>query len=78
MTKYTYKVWHDSTVYECCVMFSVKFGSRVVVKDRQVSVRLIDALFGSNNAIKSCLKRGKLQAEDLIKTLQQNEITNGE
>ena len=75
--KYTYRVWHDSSVYQNCVMFSVSHGGREVVKDRRVDVPLIDILVSSNTTIKRCLKRGKTQAEDLIKILKQHEILGG-
>tara|TARA_R110000851_G_scaffold322370_1_gene488367 strand:+ start:413 stop:655 length:243 start_codon:yes stop_codon:yes gene_type:complete len=75
--EYTYKVWHDSSVFECCVMFSVSYSDRVVVKERMVSVQLVDAFASSNTTIKRCLKRGKKQAEGLIKILRQHEVIEG-
>jgi hypothetical protein len=72
--KYTYKVWHDSSVFQCCVMFSVSHGDRIVVKNRMVGVQLVDVFASSNTTIKRCLKRGKKQAEELIKTLKQHEV----
>lgn len=75
--KYTYKVWHDSSIFQCCVMFSVNHGERVVVENRKVDIPLIDVFVSSNTTIKRCLKRGKEKAEDLIEILKQYEITEG-